>query len=390
MTGAVRSTRLLAVVVLAAVQFTIILDETAIALLAPSVGRDLDLGDQARHLLVTPFAASFVVMLPVAVLALRRVDPSRALPLVACAFALSAVAGALAPTTISLVVARSAQGATAAATTICVLAALHLVTMGRPSRTRDFAVFSTVSGAGSITALLVAGPLAAVSWRWCFWAVAIAVLTCMLAWRAVSSAVPGQSPDAGHRIEPDDHRSPIARRDWHAHATVVAANAILAASVITVSFALQQDHGWSPIAAGLGFGPLNVAAAAGAVLVARRSAGPEGARNLLIAGFFALVLGCSVLAATPVDPAVLITATVPIGFGIGVAFPLANDRALAGPGHRALQRAAELGVAQQTGLAVGAVVAAAHSGFALAALACVVTVGVLSAGAVAAVGRARR
>lgn len=385
MTGAVRPTPLLAVLVLAAVQFTIILDETAIALLAPSVGRDLDLGDQARHLLVTPFAASFVVMLPVAVFALRRVDPSRALPWVAGAFALSAVAGALAPTTTSLVVARSAQGATAATTTICVLAALHLATMGSPSRTRDFAVFSTVSGAGSITALLVAGPLAAISWRWCFWAVAIAVVACTVAWRAVSSAVPDQ------RIEPAAKRTPIVRRDWQAYATVVAANAVLAASVITVSFALQQDHGWSPIAAGLGFGPLNVAAAVGAVLVARWSAGPASARNLLIAGFFALVLGCSALAATPVDPAVLIAATVPIGFGIGVAFPLANDRALSGPGRRALQRAAELGVAQQTGLAVGAGVAAAHSGFALAALACVVTVGVLSAGAVAAatVGHAR-
>ncbi|WOC12272.1 MFS transporter [Gordonia sp. MP11Mi] len=373
LSGAARRASLPAVLILAAVQFTIIVDETAVALLAPSVGRDLVLGDQARHLLVTPFAAAFVAMLPVAVVALRRADPPKALPWAACAFAVSAIAGAVAPTTAALIVARAAQGATAAATTTCVLATLHLVTAGRPTRTRDFAVFSTVSGAGSIAALLVAGPLAALSWRWCFWAVAIAAVAFSLAWLAVGITGPDQ------RITPEDVRRHGGWRglDWQAYAMIAAANAVLAASVITVSFGLQDDHSWSPIAAGLGFLPLNIAAAGGAIVVSRCSTTPQSAGRLLAAGFIALVVGCSTLAFASTGPAAMLVATVPIGLGIGIAFPLVNSRVLTGSEPRAIYRAAGLGIAQQAGLAVGAVVAAARSGTALAILAAVVAVGTI-------------
>ncbi|MCF8589040.1 MFS transporter [Gordonia liuliyuniae] len=362
-TGAYRQSTLPVVFVLAAVQFTIIVDETAIALLAPSVARDLDLGDQARHLLVTPFAAAFVVMLPGTVVALRRVDPRRALPWAASAFAVSAAAGALTPTAASLIAARAMQGATAAVTTTCVLAALHLATANASTRARDFAVFSTVSGAGAIAALVVAAPLATVSWRWCFWAVGVAATVCTIGWLVASQ------PRADRGVGLRSARLSTTNGGLFGYAAIVAANAILAASVITVSFALQQDHGWTPVAAGLGFLPLNAAAAAGAITVARGSSTPPGVRRLLVCAFAALAVGCAALAGAPGTSTAIIVATVPIGFGVGVAFPLVNGHILAGRGDETLNRAAGLGMAQQIGLGIGALAAAAHSDLTLVILA---------------------
>ncbi|WP_235831555.1 MFS transporter [Gordonia zhaorongruii] len=364
-----------AVPVLAAVQFVIVVDETAIALLGPQVAHEFATGDEIRHLLITPFAAAFVMLLPLTALALRGLDPRRAVGPAAVAFAVSAAAGALAPSVAWLVAARAAQGATAAVATTCVLASLHLVTMHSSRRTRDFAIFSVLSGAGAMAALLIAAPIATASWRWCFWAVGSAAMVCALGWRAIRGAVGGAAAET--RAVTDQSTSvahgaaglgrPGAVRTF---VSVVAANAVLSATVITASFALQQDHGWTPMSTGLAFLALNAAAAAGAVIVGRSHSGRSG--RLLTLGGIALAVGCAGIAVVPDTPLALIGATVPVGLGIGVVFPIVNDRALMVATSRPLGGAAALGTTQQVGLASGAVVAALHSGIALAVLAAAV------------------
>jgi len=349
-----------AVLVLAATAFTVVVDETSIALLGPSVAADFGLGDQIRHLLVTPFAAAFIGTLPVAVLIFGRVDPRRAVAPAVCVFAGSAAAGALAPSVLALVGARVAQGAAAAVVMTCVLASLHVVTADSPTRTRDFALFSVVSGSGAVAALLVAAPLATVSWRLCFWAVCAAALCCVAGWLTVGS----ESSEA-RRSQPGTSGSST---PWRALSTTSLVNAVLSASVITVSFAVQQDHGWSPAETGIGFLPLNGAAAIGAVVVSRFSA-RLGQRFLLCGGIGLLAAGCALLGVVPQQPAAILSATVPLGLGLGIALPLVNDGVLRGADSRPMHRAAALGVAQQIGLAVGAVIAAVHSPVALGVLA---------------------
>lgn len=374
-----RSVRFLGVLVLACVQFVIVVDESAIALLAPVVGRDFAMGDDIRHVLVTPFAAAFIIALPVTAAVLRRVDPQRILAPATIGFAVCAAAGAAAPTPLALIVARIAQGAAAGITATSVLAALHVLTRGSATRQRDFSVFAVVSGAGAVSALVVAGPLATLSWRWCFVAVAAGAAVLGLVWpavlRRVESSAPVQSVEAGgpsvrDRVTPLP--VPVSL------AVVVAANALLAASIITVSFALQDDFGWSAMSAGLAFLPLNGAAACAAFGVSRLSA-RFGTAPMLLAGTILLAAGCAALAAAH-GPAAFVAATILVGFGVGVVFPLVNDRALDGSDGGELRRAAGVGASQQVGLAVGALVAAAHAGSALVALSgCVIVAAVVVA-----------
>ncbi|AZG46935.1 MFS transporter [Gordonia insulae] len=367
----------LAVAVLAFVQFVIVVDETTVSLLGPAVARDLGLGDEARQLLVTPFAAGFVCALPVAGVVLRRIDPRRALIPATAVFATSAAAGALADSAALLAATRVAQGASGAVTATCVLGALHMLTRGALGRRRAFAVFSLVSGSGAVAALVLAGPLATESWRWCFVAVAVAALAGAIGWAVVQPPrVVGQTHHAsGPDRVADDTGHPVDRRipTIVSFLAVVGANAVLAATVISVSFALQQDHSWSPMMAGLAFLPLNAAAAVGTIVIARsRTRGVIG--RTLSAGVIVLVIGCTATAAVPSVPGALILALLPVGLGVGLVFPLVNDGSLATAGARPLGRAAMLGAAQQTGLASGALVAAAHSDAALGALAVVLAI----------------
>lgn len=366
------------VVVLALAQFLVIVDETAVSLLAPSVAREFGLGAQARQVLVTPFAVAFVCALPVTGLLLRRVDPRMVVAPALVAFGLTATTGALAPTLGYLVAARAAQGVAAAVTATCILASLHLVTRRDPRRVRAFAVFSLISGSGSIAALVIAGPLAAHSWRWCFWAIAVSAVGCAGAWGAVlPRRLPRLcgEPSARPSVNAVFGRDALTR--W-TFAAVVGANAVLAMVVITVSFALQQDRGWSATWAGLGFLPSNAAAGFGAFLVARSSR-RLSTRRLLAIGTAVLAAGAACAATMPSGPIMLLAITIPVGLGIGIVFPVANHGTLETAGVRPVARAATLGVAQQVGLAAGALVAASRSGMVMVVLSAVLGVGLICA-----------
>ncbi|MDY6811240.1 MAG: MFS transporter, partial [Actinomycetota bacterium] len=223
-------------------------------------------------------------------------------------------------------------------------------------------------------------PLAGLSWRWCFGAVAAGALICAGAWVAVSPRLRRVSSARPATPDPPFSASPPSRRDrltaW-TFAAVVGANAVLALTVISVSFDLQQGHGWSATQMGWGFLPSNGAAAVGALVVARLGA-RASAHRLLIVGMIVLGVSCVGLATASPTPITLLVITIPVGLGIGMVFPIANHGTLETAGTRPLGRAAALGAAQQAGLAAGAVVAATRSDGAVLALAIVVGIGVVT------------
>lgn len=320
-----RADLLVAVSILACVQFVIVVDETTVGLVAPVIARDLSLGSSARHVLITPFACAFVCGLPVAGLLLRRVAPVRTLAPTVVSFAVSAVVGGCAVTTAQLVVTRAAQGFSAAMVTTGVLAALHTATRADPRRMRAFAGFSLLSGSGALAALLVVGPIADVSWRWCFWGIGAAAAVCALWWKLYARARSAQPGGVGD-VVPWEGIDPTTTA---AMGAVVATNALLTAAVITASFTLQADRGWSAAMTGVGLLPLNAAAAIGTLMVARSSDRAGGAvpaigATALAIGGAAITWWAGVLGSTQW----LLLATIPLGLGVGVVFPLMNSRSM--------------------------------------------------------------
>lgn len=378
------------VLLLAVAQFLVIIDETSTSILAPLIARDFDVGAQARQILVTPFAAAFVCALPLVGVLLRKVDPRSVVAPSVFAFGLTAAAGAVAPTLEYLVAARVAQGFAAAVAATCIVAALHQITRHDDRRVRAFAVFSLVSGSGAIAALLFAGLLATYSWRWCFGVIAVSSASCgcvlALVMRHVSSARENHASTSERVRGPGGAAGVSEAFTRWTLAAVVGANAVLSLTVITVSFALQLDNGWTAIWVGVALLPANAAAGVGALLVAasgRRLSAPR----LLAVGLALLAVACASVAFTRSTPILLLATTIPMGLGVGLVFPIANQGTLETASDRPISRAATLGVAQQLGLAAGAVAAASRSGPVMVGVSALVA-GLL--GAFAAVGRLRR
>lgn len=377
-----------AVTVLALIQFVIIVDETVVALIGPGVARDWGLGAQARHVLVTPFALAFICALAVTAVLLRRADPRGWVAVAALGFGLSAAAGGLAHSLPQLVVTRALQGAFAAVCTTCVLGALHLLTRGDRRRVRAFAGFSLLSGSGALAGLLVFAPVVAHSWRWCFWAIGASAVACTAAWVVIRRRVPALVA----AVRFDDVAEPKPARQTLiplTFAATVAANAVLAATVITVSFVLQQNRGWSPAWVGVGFLPLNGAAAVGAIIVGLIGEYISAA-ILLASGFGGLAVGCGTMAVALGSPTIMVTATVAVGLGVGVLFPLTTHVTLRNEAARPTGRAAVVGALQQTGLAVGALIAAARSGELFGVLTVILAVAMVGAAVVGTRRRPRR
>lgn len=368
-----------AVALLAAVQFTVVVDEAAVPLLGPVIAADLGLGEVSRHVLVTPFALAFIVTLPLAGIVLRSIRPQRLLSPSLFLFAASAASLSLAHSLPWLVASRAVQGAAAAVVATSVLASLHAATRYDRRRGAAFGMFSLVSGSGAVVSLVVLGPLAGLSWRWCPLAIGVLAGGLCIAWirRARDD---GSGPGEG---APRNQTDPEAREDAVVDAVgdetaeapfsattsfcaVVAANTALSAATVTMSFALQQTFSWSPGGAGFAFLPLNAAVALAIVLAVRtRFALAAGTR--LVTGLCLLAVGCGAVALGSAAPSGVWVATagIVVGLGLGLVLPLANDGALAGSEEGAMRRAMWLGLAQQAGLGVGALAAAAHAPAAL-------------------------
>lgn len=155
-------------VITSVTQLLVVLDGTIVGVALPHAQADLGLSDSARQWVVTAYALAFGALLLLGGRVADFAGRKRTFLAGLVGFGAASVWGGLAGTGAELVLARAGQGVFAALMAPAALAILTTTFPGGPERTRAFAVFGAVSGAGAAVGLLGGGVLTdLLSWRWC-------------------------------------------------------------------------------------------------------------------------------------------------------------------------------------------------------------------------------
>jgi MFS family permease len=214
---------------LAAVQVTLILAITVIAIGLPAVGRDLGLRPGELTLVSASYGLAFSGLL---LLGGRLSDlhrPRRVLVSGLAVFALGSAAAGVAPGFGTLLAARLAQGTGAALVAPAAMALLGMVFPDRRRHHRALAVWGWLAPLGATSGLLLSGLVAGwASWRWGF---------------ALPTAVAVAAALAAPRLVPDG--PPPARRSLDVPGALLATAGALAVSYGLVT---AGDRGWSSAA----------------------------------------------------------------------------------------------------------------------------------------------
>ncbi len=155
-------------VITSVTQLLVVLDGTIVGVALPHAQADLGLSDSARQWVVTAYALAFGALLLLGGRIADFTGRKRTFLVGLVGFGAASVWGGLAGTGVELVLARAGQGVFAALMAPAALAILTVTFPGGPERTKAFAVFGAVSGAGAAVGLLAGGVLTdLLSWRWC-------------------------------------------------------------------------------------------------------------------------------------------------------------------------------------------------------------------------------
>jgi EmrB/QacA subfamily drug resistance transporter len=381
--------RWLALALLSAAQFMLILDITVVNIALPEIGADLGLGRDALTWVVTAYTLLFGGLMLVGGRMADLFGARRVLLSGLAAFTVASLAAGLAPTAGVLLAARAAQGIGAA---LISPAALSIVatTFTGAERTRALSVWAALGGTGSAAGVLLGGLLTAgPGWQWVFYVnvpVGLAVLAALPAVTPAGRPAPGsrridlpgaalvtaatatliytliRAGDLGwtdpatlaglgaagalyalfvaleRRV-----RTPLMDPAILTRRPVVAgtflmltATALLVAGFFLGSFSLQHVAGYGPLATGLAFLPVALSTIAGAHLGGRAIV-RVGARPLAGAGLLVAAAGTAVAAlagglaglASPAGAAGLVTGIAVAAAGIGATFIAATSTALA-------------------------------------------------------------
>ncbi|WP_198415141.1 MFS transporter [Cryobacterium tagatosivorans] len=397
--------RWLALALLCAAQFMLILDITVMNVALPQLGRDLGLDSAAASWAITAYVIPFAGLL---LFGGRLADlfGSRRVVLIGLViFTAASLLAGFAADTSTLLLARAAQGIGAA---LLSPAALATVT-GRFSgaeRHRALATWGAVGAAGAAVGVLIGGLLTeGPGWRWIFFinvpiGIVVAVLLplvvpavrvvrggrrvdligALLATLGVGTLIYGITsfstdlPPAGSLaliaaaavpfvlfvVRERTAKDPlldlaiVGRRPMQAGIVVMlAASALLVGSFFLLSFVLQGHHGWSPLATGVAFLPVALATLVGAHLGGNLVAG-KGARPVATAAFLLTAAGTATAALHLETIPLLIAGVSVAALGLGGAFVAATTTAMS---HVAPQ---EMGIASaiintfhELGVAVG-------------------------------------
>ncbi|AUG75450.1 MFS transporter [Kitasatospora sp. MMS16-BH015] len=386
--------------------FLINLDATIVNVALPAIGQGLHAGLSGLQWVVAGYTLAFAGLLLSAGTVSDRIGADRLFGYGLLGFAAASAACGLADGVVSLVAARVAQGAAAAAVLPSSLALLRQSVPDSAVRTRAIALWAAGGGAA-----LSAGPIAgglltsALGWRAIFFVnVPFGLLAVVGLARAGRSVPQRRSFDPAGQVSavlaltgftfalielgPAGARSPLvvgpllvsfAALFWfrwaesRARAPMVDLRELRSrvfVSCLATGFALnfsfygilfvfslifQQDRGWSPIRTGLSFLPMTVLVLAANLLAGRltRTVGPRlpmaGAQLLSATGFLGIAL-------VGLDgPAwLLLPATLPIGIGGGLASPPMMTALLeAVPAERAGVVSGLLSACRQAGGALG-------------------------------------
>ena len=255
---------------LGAVQVTLIAAITVITVALPAIARDMRVTESGLVLVSAGYGISFGGLLPLGGRLADRFGRRRVFAAGTALFGVASAGAGLAPTAGSLMAARLAQGAGAALTAPAAVALLGVVFPDPDRHGRALATWGVLSSAGAIAGTVLSGVLIAwVSWRWAF---------------APPAAIAGIAAIATPRVLPAGPAPASTRIDWP--------GAVLATAGLAALIYGLERAGWA-VAAG-------AALLALFVLAERRAAAPLvplpflGRRVLPLAA----VLTCAAVMAT--------------------------------------------------------------------------------------------
>ncbi|WP_255546355.1 MFS transporter [Glaciihabitans sp. dw_435] len=149
-------------------QLMVVLDGTIVNIALPDAQLELGMSDGTRGWVVTLYALAFGSLL---LLGGRIADfwgRKRSFIVGMAGFAIASGIGGLATSGGMLLLARGFQGVFAALLAPAALAVLTVTFPSGPDRTRAFAIFGTIAGAGAAIGLLLGGVLTEyLTWNWC-------------------------------------------------------------------------------------------------------------------------------------------------------------------------------------------------------------------------------
>jgi EmrB/QacA subfamily drug resistance transporter len=367
-------------------QLMVVLDATIVNIALPSAQSALHFSTDNRQWIITAYALAFGSLL---LLGGKLGDLfGRKWTLIGglIGFAVASAIGGFAQSFGMLVAARALQGAFGALLAPSALGLLTVTFQGSPDRPKAFGIFSAIAAGGASVGLLLGGVLTqTISWRWCLYVnLLIAVPTAIVAFRLLRNErqlnhapidLPGVAIASGglfalvfgfSHAETSSWSNPITiaalaisallltgfialeRRVEHpllplhivrdrarggAYASIALAGSAVFGVFLFLTYYLQQNLGYSPLATGLAFLPMTALIVLTATTVQTRVLHRTGARPLIAAG---MTLGAiAMLLLTQLTPhGAYVTHVLPslllVGAGMGCIFAPAFSTATLG------------------------------------------------------------
>jgi EmrB/QacA subfamily drug resistance transporter len=373
-----------ALIVLAAAQFMVFLDETVVNVALPSIKADLGFTQPTLAWVINAYMLAFGGLLLLGGRIADLYGRRRIFLAGTAVFGLASLLDGLALSPAQLVAARGLQGVGAALATPAALALITSLFPPGAERVRALSIWAALSGLGFAVGILLGGVITDLaSWRWVFLInVPIAVASLGIVPRFITESRSTARPrfDAPGAITLTAGMSTLvyaflnaASVGWGAaqtHLLLALALTMLAAfgviesrgtapliplgilrnrrtlvpntvqfllggslisSFFLLTLYLQQVLGYTPLQAGISYLPL-AAGVATATAVANRWVPTQGPRRLAAAGLTLAAVGLLVLAHAPADGSYLVNvlpALVLLGFGAGLSFVSITNAALA-------------------------------------------------------------
>jgi EmrB/QacA subfamily drug resistance transporter len=361
---------------LGAAQLMVVLDGTIVNIALPSAQRALHFSTDSRQWAITAYALAFGSLL---LLGGKLGDLfGRKWTFIAglLGFSLASAIGGLSQSFGMLVAARALQGMFGALLAPSALSLLTVTFAGSPDRPKAFGIFSAIAAGGASVGLLLGGVLTqALSWRWCLYVnLAIAVPAAIIALRLLVNHsdpdraridLPGVLTASAGLFGLVYGLSNAETQSWTAPATIVtlAASPVLLIAFVIIerrakhpllplhvvwdrarggaytsvalagcgvfgvflflTFYMQQNLGFSPLATGLAFLPMTGAIAVTSITVQTRVLPRTGARPIVVVGMaFGVIAMLVFTRLTPGAgyPIHILPGLILIGVGMGCIF----------------------------------------------------------------------
>lgn len=192
-TTAMRPAQRLVLTIIAVAQFIIALDYSIVYVALPSMGADLQMSEVSLQWIITAYSLPFAGFLLLGGRIVDRLGALRMYGIGIVAFgAASAVAG-LATTDWVLILARAAQGVTAAFLQPAILALLSANFPSGAIRAKAYSIWGAVGASGLAAGVVFGGVLTTFSWRWIFLINIPLTLLCMMGARKAVDAPRGEA-----------------------------------------------------------------------------------------------------------------------------------------------------------------------------------------------------